>query len=279
MGGGTNGAGAATNGSAAHTGPALHTGSASKTGSAAHTGSASNAAYARLRDLIANLDLPPGSALREADLQQQVGVGRTPLREAFQRLAHEGMLRIYPRRAIVVAKLGLPEVRQIFEARLALEPAAAALAAERITPDEASALCNLETDLRAAVDRSDVKTFLGIDQVFHRTVAHTAENPLLAEYVEHVQTLNLWLWNTYFRTHRARRSNLFGHQAIVDALLAGNGPTASAAMHDHIVNSKRQLLTGLELESPHLRQRRRRLPNDLVERRRQARGSFAHPGH
>jgi DNA-binding GntR family transcriptional regulator len=213
-------------------------------------GSASHAAYARLRDLIANLDLPPGSALRETDLQQQVGVGRTPLREAFQRLAHEGMLRIYPRRAIIVAKLGLPEVRQIFEVRLALEPAAAALAAERMTPAQARALSDLETELRTAADRSDVKTFLETDQVFHRTIAHNAENPLLAEYVEHVQTLNLWLWNTYFRAQRGHRGGLFGHQAIVDALLVGDGPSASAAMHDHIATSKRQLLMGLGLDSP-----------------------------
>lgn len=212
-------------------------------------GSASHTAYARLRDLIVNLDLPPGVALREADLQQQVGVGRTPLRDAFHRLAQEGMLRIYPRRAIVVAKLGLPEVRQIFEVRLALEPAAAALAAERITPAEANTLCSLEADLQAAAHRWDVKTFLETDQVFHRTIAHNAENPLLAEYVDHVQTLNLWLWNMYFRTHRIRGTGLFGHQAIVDALLAGDSRTASSTMHDHIVSSKRQLLVGLELES------------------------------
>jgi DNA-binding GntR family transcriptional regulator len=225
---------------------------------AATNGSASHAAYARLRDLIVNLDLPPGSALREADLQQQVGVGRTPLRDAFQRLAQEGMLRIYPRRAIVVAKLGLPEVRQIFEVRLALEPAAAALAAERITPSQAAALCSLETDLREAAERSDVTAFLETDQIFHRTIAYDADNPLMAEYVDHVQTLNLWLWNMYFRAHRSRGGDLFGHFAIVEALLAGDSRAATSAMHDHIVNSKRQLLMGLELESPHLQDTRTR---------------------
>lgn len=214
-------------------------------------GSASHAAYARLRDLIVNLDLPPGSALREVELQEQVGVGRTPLRDAFQRLAQEGMLRIYPRRAIVVAKLGLPEVRQIFEVRLALEPAAAMLAAERITARQAKTLCELEAELRAAAAESNVATFLEVDQVFHRTVAHNAENPLLAEYVDHVQTLNLWLWNTYFRSNRARSSDLFGHQRIVDALLAGDGQAAASAMHDHVLHSKKQLLTGLDrAESP-----------------------------
>src|ERR1700674_5536981 len=115
------------------------TGGGATEAAGATNGSAAHAAYGRLRDLIVNLDLPPGSALREADVQVQIGVGRTPLRDAFQRLAQEGMLRIYPRRAIVVAKLGLPEMRQIYEVRLALEPAAAALAAERLTVDRADA--------------------------------------------------------------------------------------------------------------------------------------------
>jgi len=212
----------------------------------ATNGTASQAAYACVRELIVRLDLPPGSALREADLQVRVGVGRTPLRDALQRLAHEGMVRIYPRRAIVVAKLGLAEVRQIFEVRLALEPAAAALAAERVTPSRGRTLCSLEADLRAAAERADVNGFLQADQVFHRAIAHDAQNPLMAEYVEHVLTLNLWLWNTYFSTHHPRSSDLFGHQAIVDALLANNGRAAASAMHDHVANSKKQLLKGLE---------------------------------
>lgn len=226
------------------------TGGGSTESGAETNGSAAHVAYARLRDLIVNLDLPPGSALREADVQLQVGVGRTPLRDAFQRLAQEGMLRIYPRRAIVVAKLGLPEMNQIFEVRLALEPAAASLAAQRLTAAEADALFRLEADLRAAADRSEVSTFLEADQIFHRAIAQYAQNPLLADYIDHVQTLNLWLWNMYFHTHRARSSELFGHQAIVDALLAGDCRAAAAAMHDHVVQSRTQLLTGLDRAEP-----------------------------
>jgi DNA-binding GntR family transcriptional regulator len=155
------------------------------------------------------------------------------------------MLRVYPRRAIVVAKLGLSEVRQIFEVRLALEPAAAALAAEHISAAEARGLRKLEADLRAAADRSDVHSFLEADQEFHRAVAEHAQNPLLFDYVDHVQTLNLWLWNMYFSAHPARSSDLFAHEAIVDALIAADGPAAATAMHDHVVRSKKQLLSGL----------------------------------
>lgn len=211
----------------------------------AANGSAAQTAYIQLKNLIVNLDLPPGSVLREADLQEQVGVGRTPLRDAFQRLAHEGMLRIYPRRAIVVAKLGLSEVRQIYEVRLVLEPAAASLAAEHISSAEAGALRKLEVDLRAAAERSDVRAFLEADQVFHRAVAEYAQNPLLFDYVDHVQTLNLWLWNMYFSSQSARSGDLFAHEAIVAALAAADGRAAAAAMHEHVVRSKKQLLIGL----------------------------------
>ena len=68
-------------------------------------------AYVELKQRIVSLALAPGSTIREADLQSQLGLGRTPMRDALQRLAHEGFVRIYPRRAIVVPKLGLPEVR------------------------------------------------------------------------------------------------------------------------------------------------------------------------
>src|SRR5690349_12681721 len=100
-------------------------------------------AYLNLKERIVSLALAPGSTIREADLQEQLGVGRTPLRDALQRLAHDGLLRIYPRRAIVVPKLGLAEVRELFEVRMALEPAAAALAAERLTEPEVDSLREL----------------------------------------------------------------------------------------------------------------------------------------
>src|SRR5438067_474252 len=104
-------------------------------------------AYEQVKELIVTLALPPGATIREPELQVRLGIGRTPLREALHRLAHDGMVRIYPRRAIVVAKLGVSEIRQVFEMRLALEPAAAALAAHRATAEDLAALAELGQDV------------------------------------------------------------------------------------------------------------------------------------
>jgi DNA-binding GntR family transcriptional regulator len=200
-------------------------------------------AYSELKDLIVTLALPPGATLREGDLQERLEVGRTPLREALHRLAHEGMLHIYPRRAIVVAKLGMSEVRQVFEVRLALETSAAALAAERATAGELAALAALGARLRASRSEVDVSTFLHTDQAFHRAIVEYARNALLAGYVDHIQSLNLWLWHSYFQTRPTRGIDLFEHDPIIAAIAAGDAPAAAAAMGAHIRLSKEQLLS------------------------------------
>jgi DNA-binding GntR family transcriptional regulator len=202
-------------------------------------------AYLELKQRIVSLALAPGSTIREANLQKQLGVGRTPMRDALQRLAHDGLLRIYPRRAIVVPKLGIAEVRELFEVRLALEPAAAALAAERLTRSDGETFRSLAADLRQKREQPDASGFLQVDQAFHRAVAGFSCNALLGEYIDHLQTLNLWLWNMYFQTHPVRRADLFAHEPIVEALLRGNAQAAEAAMREHIASSKEQLLAGL----------------------------------
>jgi DNA-binding GntR family transcriptional regulator len=110
------------------------------------TCSAAHAAYLRLRELIVTLQFAPGSTIVESDLERLLGVSRTPVREALQRLAHDGLLHIYPRRAIGVAKLGLSETREIFEVRVALEVTAAGLAAERRSEADLARLHNLASE-------------------------------------------------------------------------------------------------------------------------------------
>ncbi len=205
---------------------------------------AARLAYIRLKELIVSLELRPGSTVRESELQERLGVGRTPLRDALHHLAHDGMLRIYPRRAVVVAQLGISQIREIFEVRLAVEPAAAALAAERRAPGELAALVQLSTELRASRERPDASKFLEADRIFHGLVAQYAQNTLLVAYIERLQVLNVWLWNMYFETCGVRNTDLFAHEPIIEALKAAQPKAAENAMREHILRSKEQLLTG-----------------------------------
>jgi DNA-binding GntR family transcriptional regulator len=201
-------------------------------------------AYTRLKDLIVTLALRPGAMIREGVLQETLGLGRTPLREAIHRLSHQNMLHIYPRRAVVVAKLGVLEVRQIFEVRLALETASASLAAQRIAAREMEALLALGAELRRSRDEADVSQFLLADQACHRAIAQYAHNTLLAEHIDHLLSLNLWLWHMYFEACGMRGTHLFAHESIIEAIAARDAAAAATAMREHILGSREQLLTG-----------------------------------
>lgn len=155
------------------------------------------------------------------------------------------MLHIYPRRAVVVAKLGVQEICQIFELRLALETTAVALAAQRLTENEVTTLRTLGEDLHASRAQTDVGQFLRTDYLFHGAIALYARNDYLVEYIDHVLTLNLWLWHTYFETHRVWGADLLSHDEIITAIAEGDAASAEALMREHVLQSKGQLLTQL----------------------------------
>lgn len=219
--------------------------SAQRLADASETSSAEQA-YSRIKSLIITLKLSPGSTIHEADLLRQFGVGRTPLREALLHLQRDGMLRIYPRRAIIVTKLGLQEIRQIFEMRMILERSAASLAAQRITDVEIQELLFIGVKLRESHSRIEPFDFLKADQVFHRAIAYYAQNAYLLESLDRILTLNFWLWNMYFAERGAYGGDFLAHKPIIDALVTHDMPAAEAAMGEHISRSKQLLLNGLK---------------------------------
>ena len=98
--------------------------------------SKSDVAYAELRRLILSGGLPAGSRLSQYELAEQMRMSITPLREAIRRLSGEGLIELDNHKDARVSSIGADEARQLFEVRLALEPAAVALAAERRTDDD-----------------------------------------------------------------------------------------------------------------------------------------------
>ncbi|HEX3722020.1 MAG TPA: GntR family transcriptional regulator [Nitrolancea sp.] len=201
--------------------------------------------YVRLKEMIVTLGIRPGATIDETELQERLTVGRTPLREAVQRLSSDGLLQIYPRRAIVVAQLGVPEIHQIFEMRLVLEPAAAGLAAQIINAVEIEELKEISNELSDHRVQLDFNQFLHADHVFHRAVSACSRNMYLIDCADHILTLNQWLWHIYFDSRGVDRSALFQHEPIVDALAGHDVASATEAMRAHILCAKERLLSGL----------------------------------
>jgi DNA-binding GntR family transcriptional regulator len=203
--------------------------------------SAGAVAYERLKRMIVTIEIPPGTALSEPALVARLGIGRTPVREALRRLADERLIVIFPRRGLVVAQLGLHEVQQLFEARVAVEGETARLAALRADEGDLATLAELNRAVHAAEDDGSFAAFLEVDQRLHREIARIARNTFLVEAADRILTLNDWLWHAHMARYGIEPSDYASHDRIVEAIGRRDPELARAAMAEHIERSRELL--------------------------------------
>ncbi len=202
--------------------------------------SQSTAAYAELRERIVTLQLPPASPIDEAALQRELGIGRTPIREALQRLAHEDLVVILPRRGMLVADLNLADLHKIFELRLELEPLAAALAAKRATTSQVAAL---ET-LCALPERAlEPRRLIAVDHDAHQLIAAAAQNEFLAASLERLYSHVLRLWHVSL-TRVSRLGEAVAEHREITAAIKGRKPERAARlMRAHVAGYQQDVLS------------------------------------
>jgi DNA-binding GntR family transcriptional regulator len=158
-------------------------------------GSLSEKAYYLLRDRLITLELPPGATIDERGLQHELGMGRTPIREALRRLADARLVEVVPRRGMFASHVHLGDLRAISEVRARLEGHAARLAAQRAREDELAAASTLLRELRAQDEAgAGPRELIRLDQRVHRLVHRATHNPFLAATLEeyYVHSLRLW---------------------------------------------------------------------------------------
>ena len=129
----------------------------------------SDKAYQLIRHKIITLELPPLSAIDEQALMEDLQLGRTPIREALQRLAAEGLVISAPRRGMFVADIGITDLQKIFEMRMVLEGFCARLAAQRVTAEQLGQMQAVILELEQVPD-GDSKALMDIDERFHQLV-------------------------------------------------------------------------------------------------------------
>ncbi|HVX30425.1 MAG TPA: GntR family transcriptional regulator [Nitrolancea sp.] len=191
-------------------------------------------AYEELKRHIVTLRIQPGEPLTVPQLMERFQMGRTPLREAIQRLVRERLAIEIPRRGCYVTELSVLRLNEMIMAREVIEPANARIAARWITADEI-------TRLRSIIDEGtktvgdDVETGMYIDLEFHREVARASRNRYLAEAVHDINTSMLRYWYISMRAFDRDLPNIFkNHHRIVDLLELHDGPAVEEAMHQHI---------------------------------------------
>jgi DNA-binding GntR family transcriptional regulator len=189
------------------------------------------AAADRLRTLIIEGVLAPGTRLNERELSEQLGVSRTPLREAFRMLAADGLLVQLPNRGVQVVALSREDIRHAFEVMAGLEGLAGELAARNVTESDLATLGALQSDMEAAHARADLPGYYRANRAIHDRISTIAANPVLSQ-IQH--TLNIRLHALRFRSNLNRDKwdrAVAEHRSMLAALAARDG----AALRDLLV--------------------------------------------
>ncbi len=151
-------------------------------------------AYQILVRKIIRLDLTPGEPLAEKTLIEELEIGRTPIREALQRLAVEGLIVHMPNRGMFVTEVNATNAQHIYEFRSLIEGQAARLAASRASDKEIRDLTVLHLALVEATEADDIDRYVDCDRQFYSVLARAAQNIYLAEVIPRIFNLHLRLW-------------------------------------------------------------------------------------
>ena len=216
---------------------------AKATAALASPASVVDAIVTRIKDGIGNGDYAPGQRLIEAELTTRFGTSRGPVREAFRRLAAEGLVLVEANRGASVKRLNRDEVGQLFEVRMALEGLAARLAAERIDRrSNRRRLTGLNQRLHDLVAGGNGAAYLEGNIRLHALILDMAGNQLLADLVARLQMQAVRLQVHVLARPGAMARSQRDHERIVDAILAGNGAAAERSMRAHVLHSRQRVM-------------------------------------
>ena len=203
----------------------------------------------RLRQFIVEGLLLPGERLNERMLCEQMGVSRTPMREAIKKLAGEGLVRLEPNRGAVVHRLTREEVAAAFEVVASMEALSGQLAAQRATPEQIQRVLALQDRMEEAHRKNDLPGYYQLNAEIHSAINEAAGNPVLAEMF---RSINLRLQSLRFRSNLDQKkwdAAVKEHKDIANALASRNQAKLSLLLRQHLMNKREIVLKLSEQES------------------------------
>jgi DNA-binding GntR family transcriptional regulator len=199
-------------------------------------------AYDELRDRIVTLRLAPGTVLREDELMREMGIGRTPLREAVKRLALENLVAVQPRRGTFVTAVEAADIVNISEVRAELESYAAELAAMRMNDAARDQAEELLQEIDEVTRPHDQEWLMRFDERIHRFTWEASANPYLVETLERYFTHSLRIWYLVLDRVPGLGHSVHDQMHLLNALLARDGQRARAIMREHVLEFQREIL-------------------------------------
>ena len=192
-------------------------------------------AYKQLEELIVTLRLPPGHVLSETELAKRLDIGRTPIREALQRLAREGLVVIMPRRGIMVSDINVKRQLRLLELRRELERLMASAAAKRATAEERAEFRDIAKGMRQTIEARDDLEFMRYDRRLNRLLCQAAKNEFVTNAMGLMQGLSRRFWYVHYKQVADLPLCARLHAELAEAI-AGGDVAASAAASDRLMD-------------------------------------------
>ncbi len=194
--------------------------------------------YEELKRQIMVGEIAPGTRMMEVELADEMGVSRTPVREAIRKLEKEGLVSIELRRGAYASDISIKDMVDVLEVRQDLEGMAAALASVRITEEEKENLEKIVQDYTDAVEAGKISEIIKHDEAFHKYIVSISGNKTLVQMVSQVQDLALRFRYIYYDDFSRFKNQPLEHHRIVDAIFAADADLARAEAESHLAKLK-----------------------------------------
>ena len=202
-----------------------------------------------LRSAILTGQFRPGDRLMEVPLANQLGVSRTPVREAIHKLEQEGLVTIVPRRGAEVAKITEKSLQDVLEVRRALDVLSVELACERITQEELESLKKACQLFEKATHSGNTTAIAKADVAFHDIIVQSTGNQRLQQLVNNLAEQMYRYRFVYLRDDSQHVKLVEEHQEILDSILHRDKEKASEAARRHIDNQENSIIRQIRLEN------------------------------
>jgi DNA-binding GntR family transcriptional regulator len=187
-------------------------------------------AYAAIEEMIVTLRLAPGSAVSESELSAHLGIGRTPIREALQRLARERLVSIFPRRGIIVTEINVASQLRLLEVRREVERLIARSAARRALPAERARFVEIARIFEQSAKTNDETTFIRVDREFNELCSTAARNEFGAGAMTLMHSLSRRFWFIHYQEAADMPATAKLHANIARAIAKGDEEAAGRAL-------------------------------------------------
>jgi DNA-binding GntR family transcriptional regulator len=206
-------------------------------------------AYRKLKDAIRENEFSPGYQGSEQEIATRLGMSRTPVHEALIRLQEEGLVRVLPRRGVVICAISADDMREIYDVIIALEAAAAELLSERPSQERLSTARELESANKAmenALKKDDLTAWAKADELFHKLLLEHSGNQRLLRMYHTIMDQSHRARMITLRIRPSPEGSVKEHRSIVDAIKRGSPSEARELAKQHRVRARNQLVPLLE---------------------------------